>query len=102
MDHAPPKTEISRTRKKKHSHELQKIGERLVDLSSAQLRRLELPEELREALTQARHITSHGARRRQMQYIGRLMLQVDAQRLIATLERFEYPSRPEGKDPSTI
>jgi|AMWB02.1.fsa_nt_gi ribosome-associated protein len=100
-DQSPP--EISRTRKKKHSHEVQKIGEQLVRLNPAQLERLDLPEELREALTQARSITRHGARRRQMQYIGRLMLQVDAEQLAVALEALENQrsSPPGGISPSS-
>lgn len=58
-------------------HELQDLGERLVDLNSEQLAAVGLPEDLRDAIEFARRTTKHEARRRQMQYIGRLMRSVD-------------------------
>ena len=67
----------SKTQRKRAMHELQALGERLVELNAEQLASVALPEALREALEQARHITRHEARRRQLQYVGRLMRQVD-------------------------
>ena len=58
-------------------HELQALGAELARLSEAQLESIELPEELREALLEAKHISSHEAKRRQMQYVGRLMRGLD-------------------------
>ncbi|GAB4443058.1 MAG: ribosome biogenesis factor YjgA [Rhodocyclaceae bacterium] len=59
-------------------HELQELGERLVALPRSQFDRLDsLPAALRAAILEARRITRHEARRRQMQYIGRLMRGVD-------------------------
>jgi len=60
--------------------ELQELGEELVALPGDRLRQVELPEDLRFAVEQARAMARHDdARRRQMQYIGRLMRTVDAQ-----------------------
>jgi ribosome-associated protein len=59
-------------------HELQALGERLVELNPEQLAAVALPEYLHDAVEQARHITKHEAKRRQLQYIGRLMRRVDA------------------------
>lgn len=56
---------------------LQDLGAELAGLSSAQLIRLGLPENLQQALLSYQQITTHGARRRQMQYVGKLMRQVD-------------------------
>src|SRR5256885_10579965 len=58
-------------------HELQALGARLVELNSEQLVAVGLPEHLREAVEFARRTTKHEARRRQLQYIGRLMRAVD-------------------------
>jgi ribosome-associated protein len=71
--------EKSRTRMKKEATALQKMGEKLVLLSDDQLDRMGLPPGLLEAIQTARTIKSHGARRRQMQYIGTLMRSVDAE-----------------------
>ncbi len=68
---------ISKTKQKQAMHELQALGEALLDLPEAQLEALQLPEALARALREAKTISAHGARRRQIQYIGRLMRDVD-------------------------
>ncbi|HSO19026.1 MAG TPA: ribosome biogenesis factor YjgA [Desulfosarcina sp.] len=70
--------EKSRTQLKKEAAALQKMGEQLAALSDEQLQRMALPAALVDAIAQVRTMRSHGARRRQMQYIGSLMRQVDA------------------------
>jgi ribosome-associated protein len=67
----------SKTRRKQEMTALQQLGEELLQLNEAQLARIDLPETLRDALHEARRITAHEGRRRQLQYIGRLMRQVD-------------------------
>lgn len=81
--------EKSRTRLKKEATALQKMGERLVRLSEDQLNRMELPQALLEAIRTVRTITSRGARRRQMQYIGTLMRKVDAEPIEQALLEIE-------------
>jgi ribosome-associated protein len=68
---------LSKTRRKTEMHDLQSLGETLVQLSAPRLSELGLPERLADAVEQARGIRKHEARRRQMQYIGRLMRDVD-------------------------
>lgn len=77
---------ISRTKKKKAALALQKLGEQLVSLNTAQLSDLNLPSELHQAVCDARTMKSHGARRRQMQYIGSLMRELDATPIQEALE----------------
>jgi len=67
----------SKTQRKREMHELQTLGARLVELNPEQLDTVGLPENLRGAVDQFRRMTKHEARRRQMQYIGRLMRSVD-------------------------
>lgn len=67
----------SKTKVKQQMHDLQDIGEQLAALSKEQLAELDLPETLRDALTELKRIHKFGAIRRQMQYIGRLMRDVD-------------------------
>ena len=67
----------SKSQKKRDMHALQEIGEELVALAAARLERIEMPEDLRSAIREAQRLTKHEARRRQMQYIGRLMRDVD-------------------------
>jgi ribosome-associated protein len=70
--------EPSKTRRKQDMHALQELGMALVLLDARRLATLDLPEPLADAIALARRITRHEARRRQMQYIGRLMRDVDA------------------------
>lgn len=65
--------------------ELQALGEALVALSSEQLDKIELPEDLREAVRDAQRFKQHEAHRRQLQYIGRLMRGLDAEPIRAAL-----------------
>ena len=69
----------SKTRRKHAMHALQDLGERLVALSPENLKLLDLPERLADAIGLARGIRAHEGRRRQMQYIGKLMRTVDAE-----------------------
>ena len=82
---APP----SRSQRKRDMTHLQKIGERLVGLSREQTDRIPLPLELREAVAFARTLTSHGAKRRQMQRIGALMREVDPAPIQVGLDRLD-------------
>ena len=67
----------SKTRLKQAMHELQDLGAALVDLPDERVEALALPESLRSALEEFRRTRSHEGRRRQMQYIGKLMRRVD-------------------------
>jgi UPF0307 protein reut_A0910 len=69
---------ISKTRRKQQMHALQALGERLVKLPAQQLARVPMPEDLAQAVHEARRTKSHEGLRRQMQYIGKLMRSVDA------------------------
>jgi ribosome-associated protein len=83
----------SKTQRKKQMHALQLLGERLVSLTRDQLERIDLPEELREAINFARGVTSHEGRRRHMQYLGKLMRRVDGEALREALGRATGESR---------
>ena len=84
---------ISKTRRKRRMTELQDVGAALVALSEERIRRLELPETLREAVLACKRLTKHEAVRRQKQYIGRLMRDVDAAPIVEQLNAIEAPSR---------
>jgi ribosome-associated protein len=86
------RTTPSKTQRKKTMLELQELGEELASLSQEQLEKIALPEILLDALLQAKRITKHEARRRQGQYIGRLMRDVEAGEIRAYLERIRGKS----------
>jgi len=67
----------SRTDLKRESAELQKLGTELLDLRADLLARLALPDKLQDALLDAKRITNFEGKRRQMQFIGKLMRQLE-------------------------
>jgi ribosome-associated protein len=83
---------VSKTRRKREMLELQSLGAALAALPDSQLAGLQMPEDLREALLEAKRIRSHEAKRRQMQYIGRLMREVDPEPIRAQLAALEGSS----------
>lgn len=79
----------SKTQRKRAMAELQSLGEALLALPSARVSALALPEPLADALAAARRIASREARRRQLQYIGRLMRTVDPAPIRAAIAEAE-------------
>ncbi len=67
----------SKSQRKRDMNALQDIGAELVGLNEQQLASIELPENLRDAVLEARRLHPHEARRRQLQYIGKLMRDID-------------------------
>ena len=79
---APP----SKTQRKQQMEDLQALGEELVALSSDRVKKIEIPENLRDAVREAQRMTRPDeAKRRQMQYIGKLMRSVDVEPIRAAL-----------------
>ena len=68
---------LSKTRLKHQSHDLQKLGVALAALSEDRLAATDMPESLRDSLHEYRRTKSHEGRRRQMQYVGKLMRNAD-------------------------
>jgi len=83
---------VSKTRKKREMHELQALGVALAALPESQLKEMHLGEDLLEALLEAKRIRSHEAKRRQMQYIGRLMRDIDPAPIRSRLAELEGSS----------
>ena len=73
----PGRKRISKSQRKRDLQDLKKLGLTLLDFSDDALRQLLLPEVLLDALHTAKHIHSNGARKRQLQYIGKLLKDID-------------------------
>ncbi|MEO3713420.1 ribosome biogenesis factor YjgA [Roseateles flavus] len=69
----------SKSQLKRDMHDLQSLGEDLLTLPASRLEPLNLPEILLDAIKAAKKITNFEGRRRQMQYIGKLMRKIDAE-----------------------
>ena len=82
----------SKTQRKHEMHALQDLGLTLVELDPARLATLALPERLVDAINLLRKVTKHEARRRQLQYIGRLMRDVDPAPLRVAIAAWEQGS----------
>ena len=75
----------SKSARKRDALALQKLGEALVKMRLTELDRLPLPENLREAIDEARRLTNRGALSRQRQFIGKLMRDIDIAPIDAAL-----------------
>ena len=69
----------SKTRRKQAMHELQDLGVALVEMSDDHLQALPLGEALLDAVRDYKRTRTHEGRRRQMQYVGKLMRGIDAE-----------------------
>jgi ribosome-associated protein len=74
--------EKSKSQRKRDAEALKKIALKLVDLTPTKLNDLPLPENLRQAIIDAKSIKSHGATRRQAQLIGKLMRCADHETIL--------------------
>jgi ribosome-associated protein len=87
----------SKTDLKKQSDQLQALGEPLLTLRKDLFQRLELDERLVLALDEARRITNFEGRRRQMQYIGKLMRKLPDETIAAIEAAIEEQQRPSAE-----
>lgn len=85
----------SKTKQKEAMHELRDLGAELVELSVGQLKRINVPENIFDAVRACQKITAHGARRRQIQYLGKLMRGVDDEPIRAGLAMLRGESSAE-------
>ena len=83
---------VSKTRRKREMIELQSLGAALVELPESQVRAMALDEGLVAAVLEAKRVRSHEAKRRQLQYIGRLMRSLDPEPIRAQLAAAEGSS----------
>ena len=99
-----PDTELeppSKTRLKQGATDLQQLGQKLTTYSCAVLRKLSLNEVLISALEEYNRLpNSHGARRRQLQFIGKLMRDLDYDAVIKSINDLESGHLRKKKKPS--
>ncbi|MDD6181776.1 MAG: ribosome biogenesis factor YjgA [Desulfovibrionaceae bacterium] len=88
---------VSRSQKKRDSTALQKLGEELAALSAAQRREMPLTEDLRAAFQELERIRDKEGRRRQMQYVGRLMREADGPAIRTALEELRQGRTAEDR-----
>jgi len=79
----------SKSQLKREMDALQALGARLIDLNKERLAKIDMPDELRDAVRDAQRFTKHEARRRQLQYIGRLMRNLDPAPIQAAIDEVD-------------
>lgn len=79
----------SKSQLKRDMSALQDLGVELLNLPESRVQALDLPDILNDALKQARRITAHGARRRQLQLIGKLMRGIDPEPIREAVAEFK-------------
>jgi ribosome-associated protein len=90
----PSKSEL-----KRQSNELQKLGEQLIEAPRDRVKRVQMPEELRDAILMCQTITNHEGRRRQLQFVGKLMRTLDEEEvgvIQRTIESWKGTSKAEA------
>ena len=90
--------DTSKTDLKKESERLQALGEALTTLRADLLERLQLSDKLLDALAETRRITNFEGRRRHMQFIGKLMRQLDEDTVAAAEAALEEQRRPSAAE----
>lgn len=73
-DASPNHDELpSRSQRRRDALAMLALAEQLVAMPASRAARLELPEDVREAAARVRTITAHGARKRELAYLAKLM-----------------------------
>ena len=96
-DHTDPRPP-SRSQKKRDSAALQVLGGKLAELPESALKRLDLAPRLMEAIMDYKGLAKHEAKRRQLQFIGALMRETDADPLARAVEDMEAGNRTQARE----
>lgn len=83
----------SKSQLKRDSHALQAMGKQLVEMPEGKLQKFDLPENLKEAIYEARRLKSREAKRRHLQYIGKLMRISNTDVIQETLDMMDHQSQ---------
>jgi len=85
--------EVSRSQRRREALDVKSLALRLIRLSPAKLAKVPLDEQLRSEIEFARNIRSNVARKRQLQYVAKLLRRDDTEPMTAALESFEQDAR---------
>ncbi len=83
----------SKSQRKRDMQDLQALGKELVNMPKEPFTKIDLPEELHDAIVEARGIRSHGALKRQLQYIGKRLRAVDPEQIRAQIDTVNGQSK---------
>ena len=80
---------ISKSQLKREMVDLQKLGAELVEMTDNQLAKLTVPSELREAISECQRLNQREAKRRYLQFIGKMMRKLDLEPLYLSMEQVD-------------
>ena len=83
----------SKSQRRREALDIRALAAQLIGLGDSRLARVPLDEQLRAEIDRARAIRSHGARKRQLQYVAKLLRRADPQPLFDALDSFENEAR---------
>jgi ribosome-associated protein len=96
-DYEPRDQPPSKSQLKRDAHALQQLGVALLGIPEQDWLTLNLPETLVRALRDAKQTPSHGARKRQLQFIGKLMRNIDPEPVQRYFERLRLDTRQQAQ-----
>lgn len=98
FDRLPP-DRPSKTKRKNNLARFREFTTELVELSQGRFHQLDLPEDIKQAVAEARKLTSMGAKRRQMSFVARLVEDLDIEALRETIRSMDHGRPPKSAAP---
>jgi len=86
-------TVVSKSQRRRDALEIKSLASELINLSQSKLSQVPLDDMVRAAIMEARHFSSHGARKRQMLYVAKLLRRDDPEPILLALEKFDGEAR---------
>src|SRR6056300_391711 len=87
--------EISKSQRKREAHELLELAKKLISMPEAILNSLPMDQDLRDAVDFARSIRAHGARKRQLMTVGKMLRKRDSGPLTDAVNNIDQKNRQE-------
>ncbi len=85
--------EISKSQRKRDAHELLDLAKKLIAMPESRLKRMPMDDDLREEIEFARRIRAHGARKRQLMTVGKMLRKRDTDELADAVNDIDQKNR---------
>jgi len=92
-NHVEEQPLATKSQRRRDALETKSLASELIKLSAARLGRVPMDDSVRSAIKEARQIRSHVARKRQLQYVAKLLRRIDPEPIVQTLEGFDNEAR---------
>lgn len=87
---------VSKSQRKREANELLDLAKQLISMSEARLKKLPMDQDLRDEVGFARSIRAHGARKRQMMTVGKMLRKRDNDELLDAVNKLDQKNRQEN------